>query len=245
MAGESERELSGGPDPLAKPPVHVGRRTVLGILGPAGIGIATGAKIDGALGSGLSAISSAINVPLPGADEFRYYTVTGSYPVIPADTYELTVDGMVREPLRLRLSELRSMKRTHLVHRFQCVTGWYVPNVHWEGVRLSELLERAGVAPNATALRFFSGDGLYTESLTLAQARLSDILVADRMLGANVTSDHGGPVRLYVAPMYGYKSIKWLNRIQVTNEVVPGFWENDGYPVDAWIGGSSPVSVVP
>ena len=149
------------------------------------------------------------------------------------------------EPLRLRLSELRSMKRTHLVHRFQCVTGWYVPNVHWEGVRLSELLERAGVAPNATALRFFSGDGLYTESLTLAQARLSDILVADRMLGANVTSDHGGPVRLYVAPMYGYKSIKWLNRIQVTNEVVPGFWENDGYPVDAWIGGSSSVSVVP
>ena len=57
------------------------------------------------------------------------------------------------------------------------------------------------------------------------------------MLDANVTADHGGPVRLYVAPMYGYKSIKWMNRIEVTNEVVPGYWEDNGYPVDAWIGG--------
>ena len=77
------------------------------------------------------------------------------------------------------------------------------------------------MTPEATALRFFSADGAYTESLTLSQAHLPDILVADKMLGANVTSDHGGPVRLYVAPMYGYKSIKWLNRIEVTNRLSP------------------------
>ena len=65
------------------------------------------------------------------------------------------------------------------------------------------------------------------------------------MLGADVTADHGGPVRLYVAPMYGYKSIKWLNRIEVTDKVVDGYWEGYGYPADAWIGGSAPVSVVP
>jgi len=220
-----------------KPPVHVGRRTVLGLLGLAGVGIVAGKKIDSALGGGLTAVSSAIGVPLPGADQFRFYTVTGSYPVIPADTYTLTVGGMVRQPLRLHLADLRSMKRTHLVHRFQCVTGWYVPNVPWEGVRLSDVLAHAGVLPEATALRLFSADGVYTESLTLAQAHLPDILVADKMLDANVTSEHGGPVRLYVAPMYGYKSIKWMNRIEVTNEVVPGFWEDEGYPVDAWING--------
>jgi DMSO/TMAO reductase YedYZ molybdopterin-dependent catalytic subunit len=45
--------------------------------------------------------------------------------------------------------------------------------------------------------------------------------------------------------MYGYKSIKWLNRIEVTNSVVDGYWEDEGYPADAWIGGSAPVSVVP
>ena len=110
---------------------------------------------------------------------------------------------------------------------------------------LSDVLERAGATPEATALRFFSADGAYTESLTLSQAHRPDILVADKMLGTNVTADHGGPVRLYVAPMYGYKSIKWLNRIEVTNVVVPGYWEDNGYPVNAWIGGSAPVSVVP
>ena len=223
----------------------MGRRTVLGILGLAGIGIAVGAKVDNALGSVSSAVSNAIGVPLPGDDQFRFYTVTGSYPVIPADTYVLTVDGMVREPLRLRLADLRSMGRTKLVHQFQCVTGWVVPDVHWEGVLLSDVLEHAGVTRKATALRFFSADGIYTESLSLSQARLPDILVADRMLGADVTADHGGPVRLYAAPMYGYKSIKWLNRIEVTDKVVDGYWEGYGYPADAWIGGSAPVSVVP
>jgi DMSO/TMAO reductase YedYZ molybdopterin-dependent catalytic subunit len=237
MAEESARQSPREPGRLVEPPVHVGRRTVLGILGLAGIGIAAGAKIDDAFGSSISAVSSAIGVPLPGDDAFRYYTITGTYPVISPETYELTVDGMVREPLRLSISELRAMKRTKLVHQFQCVTGWIVPNVHWEGVLLSDLLARAGVTSKASALRFYSADGAYTESLTLDQAHLPNVLVADKMLGANVTPDHGGPVRLYVAPMYGYKSIKWLNRIEVTDVIVPGYWEDNGYPVNAWIGG--------
>jgi DMSO/TMAO reductase YedYZ molybdopterin-dependent catalytic subunit len=237
MAGESVRDPSKDTAGATRPPVHLGRRTVLGVLGLTGIGIVAGAKIDNALGSSISSVSSAIGVPLPGDDAFRYYTITGNYPVIAPDTYELTVDGMVNTPLRLSLADLRAMKRTRLVHRFQCVTGWYVPDVHWEGVLLSDVLRRAGVGPKASALRFFSADGAYTESLTLSQASLPSIIVADKMLGTNVTSEHGGPVRLYVAPMYGYKSIKWLNRIQVTNEVVPGYWEDNGYPVDAWIGG--------
>jgi len=238
MAERFKRVGTSQPDSATKPPVHVGRRTVLGILGLAGIGIATGTKVESLLGGSLSAISSTIGVPLPGANEFRYYTVTGNYPVIADSSYELAVTGMVRTPLRLSLDDLRSMKRTKLVHRFQCVTGWYVPDVPWEGVLLSDVLERAGMLPGATALQFFSADGVYTESLTLPQAHLKDILVADKMLDANVTSEHGGPVRLYVAPMYGYKSIKWMNRIEVTNKIVPGYWEDNGYPVDAWIGGT-------
>jgi DMSO/TMAO reductase YedYZ molybdopterin-dependent catalytic subunit len=237
MAGETERRDSADTKAPTGRPVHVGRRTVLGILGLTGVGIVAGAKIDSALGSSISSVSSAIGVPLPGDDAFRYYTITGNYPVIPADTYELTVNGMVDTPLRLSLADLRAMKRTKLVHRFQCVTGWYVPNVHWEGVLLSDVLRRAGVSPKASALRLFSADGAYTESLTLSQAALPNIIVADKMLGANVTSEHGGPVRLYVAPMYGYKSIKWLNRVEVTNVIIPGYWEDNGYPVNAWIGG--------
>jgi len=220
---------------------HVGRRAILGITALGAAGIAFGASVDNAIGGALTRISNdlgGLGALVPGADQFRIYTVTGSIPTISPESYRLTVDGMVERPLSLSIADLRGMKRTTLVHYFQCVTGWRVPSVHWQGVQLSEVLDRAGVKPGGTALRFFSGDGVYTESLTIGQAHLSDVLVADRMIGDDVTPEHGGPVRLYVAPMYGYKSIKWLDRIQVLNEVIPGYWENYGYAVNAWIGGN-------
>ena len=70
-------------------------------------------------------------------------------------------------------------------------------------------------------------------------------MVATEMLGAPVTSAHGGPVRLFVAPMYGYKSLKWLGGIELTSTVVPGYWEELGYDVDAWVGGSNGRDDVP
>jgi DMSO/TMAO reductase YedYZ molybdopterin-dependent catalytic subunit len=88
-------------------------------------------------------------------------------------------------------------------------------------------------------VRFTSFDGVYTESLTLDQARRRDVLVATQMLGEPVRHDHGGPVRLFVAPMYGYKSLKWLGGIELTEKVVPGYWERRGYDVDAWVGRSN------
>ncbi len=54
-----------------------------------------------------------------------------------------------------------------------------------------------------------------------------------------VTADHGGPVRLYVAPMYGYKSAKWLKSISLVQRAVPGFWEQQGYDIEAWVGDSN------
>ena len=59
------------------------------------------------------------------------------------------------------------------------------------------------------------------------------------MFGEPVTREHGGPVRLYVAPMYGYKSLKWMSGIEVVDEVVPGYWEVRGYDIDAWVGASN------
>ena len=59
------------------------------------------------------------------------------------------------------------------------------------------------------------------------------------MLGGPITTEHGGPVRLYVAPMYGYKSLKWLSAIRVVKEAAPGYWEQNGYSIHAWIGNSN------
>jgi DMSO/TMAO reductase YedYZ molybdopterin-dependent catalytic subunit len=102
-------------------------------------------------------------------------------------------------------------------------------------VRLADLLRAAGPTSGATAVRFHSFDGTYTESMSLEQANRPDVLVALRMLGGPVSHDHGGPARIYAASLYGYKSTKWLSGIELTRKAVPGYWEHRGYGVDGTI----------
>ncbi len=220
----------------------VGRRVFLGLLGLGAAGIAFGAKVQDALertvgplvakdGTGLSSL-----LPL---GRFRIYSITGDLPSRSKEQYRLKVTGLVDKPITLSYADLLAMKPTHLTRDFQCVTGWRVFDVKWTGVRLADVLDRAGVKPRARAVRFTSFDGAYTESLTLDQARRDDVIVAYGFEGGDVSRIHGGPVRMYVAPMYGYKSTKWLNGIELTSEVVPGYWEQYGYDVNGWVGRSN------
>jgi DMSO/TMAO reductase YedYZ molybdopterin-dependent catalytic subunit len=199
-------------------------------------GIVFGARVQNVVGD---ALGSGLGGLLPGGDRFRIYTVSDSFPSISPSAYRLRVTGLVDRPLDLTLADLQAMPRTRMVKDFQCVTGWRVPDVHWEGVRLADVLAAAGVKSGAASLAFASYDGVDTESLTLDQAGRPDVIVAYRMLGAPITTEHGGPVRLYVAPMYGYKSLKWLSEIQVVVDAPPGYWEQNGYSIDAWVGSSN------
>ena len=232
-AGTSDGRSDGTP---------IGRRVVLGLVGLGALGIAAGSTVQERLARLLAPVQRAdptgLTSLLPLGNTFRYYSVTSSVPRPTEDTYRLDVNGLVGVSSSYTLEGLRSLPQQELVREFQCVTGWRVPEVHWKGVPLSHLLDLARPEPTATAVTFRSFDGAYTESLTLEQARRSDVLVALEMLGKPVTHDHGGPVRMYVAPMYGYKSTKWLSSIELTDKVVPGYWERTGdYAVDGWIDG--------
>jgi DMSO/TMAO reductase YedYZ molybdopterin-dependent catalytic subunit len=222
----------------------IGRRVVLGLGAIGAAGIVGGRAIQDWLARTIAPVQqhdpTGLTSLLPLGATFRYYSVTGSVPSKNATNYRLDVGGLVQTPTSYTLSDLQNMPQTALVRDFQCVTGWRVPEVHWSGVRLSDLLDAARPTAAATAISFGSFDGTYTESLTLAQARRSDVIVALQMLGRPVTHDHGGPVRMYVAPMYGYKSTKWLSSIELTADVVPGYWEDAGnYDVDGFIGDSN------
>jgi DMSO/TMAO reductase YedYZ molybdopterin-dependent catalytic subunit len=213
------------------------------MLGVGALGVVVGEGVQNRLEAILQPVQAVdptgLTDLLPG-DYFRIYTVTDGFPSESDQAYRLTVGGRVDRPQVLNLADLQSLPATRLVRDFQCVTGWRVPKVHWQGVALSVLLDKAGVQPSAKALRFDSFDGLYTESLTLAEAYRPDVIVAYSMLGHPVSREHGGPVRLYVAPMYGYKSLKWLSRIEVVDQVEPGYWETYGnYDVEAWVGHSN------
>jgi DMSO/TMAO reductase YedYZ molybdopterin-dependent catalytic subunit len=221
-----------------------GRRIFLGMLGLGVGGVLVGSRVSDALSKALAPITAAdrtgLSDLLPAGGGFRIYSVTGDLPGRSEADYSLAVGGLVERPLSLSVADLRAMPPTPLVKDFQCVTGWRVRDVKWTGVRLADVLDAAGVrGGSAGAVSFTSFDGSYTESLTMEQARRPDVIVAYEMQGGPVSRIHGGPVRLYVAPMYGYKSCKWLSRIDVVDRVVPGFWEERGYDVDAWIGKSN------
>jgi DMSO/TMAO reductase YedYZ molybdopterin-dependent catalytic subunit len=220
----------------------VGRRVFLGLVGVGAAGVLLGARaqdwLERMVGPLIAKDGTGLAALLP-VGRFRIYTVTGDLPSRSRSDWSLKVGGLVDHPFELSYDELLRMPATQMTRDFQCVTGWRVPSVQWKGVRLSHLLDRAGVQPGAKALRFHSFDGAYSESLTLAQARRPDVIAAYRFEGDPLSDMHGGPVRLYVAPMYGYKSLKWLDRIEVTKDVEEGYWEVRGYDVDGWVGRSN------
>ncbi|MGW4891355.1 molybdopterin-dependent oxidoreductase [Kitasatospora sp. NPDC004240] len=217
----------------------VGRRVVLGLLGLGAVGVAAGPDLQRAQEAVAGKDPTGLTGLLPGGGGFRYYSVVSSVPEPDPATYTLTVDGLVERPGGYRLADLRAMPQRRIVRDVQCVTGWRVPATPFEGVPLSHLLDAAGVGAGAGAVRFSCFDGEYTESLTLEQARRDDVMVALKLQDAPISHSHGGPVRLYVAPMYFYKSAKWLSGITVTEKVEPGYWERYGYDVDAWVGRSN------
>ncbi|MEU6289805.1 molybdopterin-dependent oxidoreductase [Streptomyces sp. NPDC046988] len=231
------------PEPPERNGAPVGRRVFLGTLGLGALGVAAAPTLqrgmEAFLGGAAQRDPTGLTDLLPNGGGFRYYSVTSSVPHKDARTYRLTVDGLVDRPATYSLADLRALPQTRMVRDVQCVTGWRVPSTAFEGVRLSELLEAAGVRGTAGAVRFTCFDGAYSESLTLEQARRADVLVALRMRDEDLGHAHGGPVRLYVAPMYFYKSAKWLSGITLTKKVRPGYWEKRGYDVDAWVGRSN------
>src|SRR6476620_8639917 len=133
----------------------VGRRVFFGLVGLGAAGVLLGARIQDWLerevgpliakdGTGLASL-----LPI---GRFRIYTVTGGLPSRSRADYRLKVDGLVDQPFTLTYDELVAMPPTKLTRDFQCVTGWRVPEVEWKGVRLADLLDRAGVQERATAL---------------------------------------------------------------------------------------------
>jgi len=215
------------------------------MLGLGAVGVAVGSKLQDVESSATRKLGPGVQDLIPIGGGWRYYSVTDTVHFrTPAD-YTLKVSGRVKRPRTLTFAELEAMPQTQISKDFQCVTGWRIPKVAWSGVAMPDFLEAVGADLSAPALRLTSFDGSYTESLTMAQARRRDILVATSMLGKPITNDHGGPVRLYVGPMYGYKSLKWLGGIEVVDKVTPGYWEVRGYDVDAWVGKSNGRDDVP
>lgn len=194
----------------------------------------------GALTIGKQGLPSVSFVPTgASANGFTLYTVVDGFPAFNPKAFRLTVGGMVEKPLTMTLEEILRHPSVTETQLYTCVTGWTVPNSRWTGVRLADLLDRVVPHNGADGLTFSSFDGVYTESLTMEQARKSNVLLAYKLNGKPLSRGQGAPLRLVVPGMYGYKFIKWLDRIEVVPKAIDGYWEVRGYDRDAYVGRSN------
>jgi sulfoxide reductase catalytic subunit YedY len=150
--------------------------------------------------------------------------------------WRLRVGGLVEEPLELTFAQLSALPRMEQVNDLHCVEGWGFYDIKWEGLHLSTLLDRARVKAEATHVAFFTHPNVYSDSLTIDQALRADTMLADRANDAPLTPDHGYPLRLVVPSMYGYKSVKWVDRVELVRGRHIGYWEQRGWRPDPWIG---------
>jgi DMSO/TMAO reductase YedYZ molybdopterin-dependent catalytic subunit len=144
-------------------------------------------------------------------------------------SWRLRVDGMVKQPVVLGFADVIGLERQDQVTDFHCVGGWSVYDVPWNGVAPARLLDLVGADATATHLTFHSIGGEYAESLPIDIAREPRTLLGYGVDGSTLPLEHGFPLRLVVPRLLGYKNAKYLERIEVTDHAVTGYWESYGF----------------
>ena len=147
--------------------------------------------------------------------------------------YRLKITGLVNETVEYTYNDVvNGFQKYQKVITLHCVEGWSV-KILWEGLLLKDLLNQAEVEANATVVIFHAYDG-YTTSLTLDYILDNEILIAYKMNGLTLQPERGFPFQLVAESKYGYKWIKWITEIELSNnEEYRGFWESRGWPNDA------------
>jgi DMSO/TMAO reductase YedYZ molybdopterin-dependent catalytic subunit len=152
------------------------------------------------------------NETAPPTDEFKRHQAAGFR------DWRLTVDGMVTHPLSLSISDIRSLGAGSQITEVACEEGWsYI--AEWIGTPLAQVLREAGVQPQARYLAYFSIEKDWWDSLDLAEASHPQTFLAWGMNGGDLPVPFGGPLRMRVPRQLGYKSIKYLTRITLTNSM--------------------------
>jgi DMSO/TMAO reductase YedYZ molybdopterin-dependent catalytic subunit len=124
---------------------------------------------------------------------------------------ELTVAGMVERPLRLALADVAALPRVSWDGDFGCEEGWTVPDLHWEGVRLADVIDRARPLEGARFVQVASGS--FVLPLPMEDARRA--VLCDVLDGRPLALEHGAPWRLLLPGGACFTSVKWVDRIEL------------------------------
>lgn len=159
----------------------------------------------------------------------------GGVPEFDPAKWDFKISGEVDSPLRLTWNEFRELPQSEVLSDFHCVTRWSRLDNHWKGVLFTDVLKLARPKPAAQFALLLAEEG-YTANVPLADLTRPNVLFAFEHDGAPLPPEHGGPLRLVVPHLYGWKSVKWVRGFTLLDHDQLGFWERNGYHAygDSW-----------
>jgi len=159
----------------------------------------------------------------------------GDVPRFDPALWDFRTAGWVKKTLRLTWDQFMALPRIEVTADFHCVTRWSRFDNHWEGVPFAAIRDLTQPLPSATHVLVHSEHD-YTTNIPLADLIQPDVLFAYRHDGAPLEPEHGGPLRLVVPKLYGWKSAKWVRSLEFLPKDEAGYWERNGYHMrgDPW-----------
>ena len=169
---------------------------------------------------------------LSSVSDFRENSIEGPQ-YVDIENYQLKVTGLAEKSASYTYDEvIKDYKHYKKVVRLNCVEGWAV-NILWEGVLVRDVLEQAKPLPEAKVVIFHAYDG-YTTSFPIEYIMDNDILMAYKMNEVTIPPERGFPFQLVAESKWGYKWIKWITEIELSDDVdYRGYWESRGYSNEA------------
>ena len=132
--------------------------------------------------------------------------------------WRLSVDGLVERPGTFSLDQLKGYPSRSQITQLACEEGWsYI--AEWTGVQLSHVLERVGVQPHARYVVYYSIEPDWWESIDMADALHPQTFLAYGLNGDVLPVGNGGPLRLRLPRQLGYKSVKFITRLTITDNL--------------------------
>jgi DMSO/TMAO reductase YedYZ molybdopterin-dependent catalytic subunit len=165
---------------------------------------------------------------LNSINDFRENSIKGPQ-YINITTYQLSINGLVQNPKNYTYAELLETHQSYKkVLILNCVEGWSV-KILWEGILLKDILNESHLLPTANTILFTAADG-YTTSFPLDYIINQSIMLAYKMNNVTMPPERGYPFQLAAEGKWGYKWIKWVTDIDITNDPsYRGYWESRGY----------------
>jgi DMSO/TMAO reductase YedYZ molybdopterin-dependent catalytic subunit len=153
-------------------------------------------------------------------------------PIVEPAGWRLDVGGLVDDPLSLTLDDIKSFPTVEQYATLCCISnevgGDLIGNAKWRGVRLKDVLARAGLKPGVIDLVLRAADD-YTDSIPLDRALADGTLLVYEMNDQPLPPEHGFPLRLLVPGIYGMKNVKWIRRIEAIDFDFKGYWQRRGW----------------